>query len=403
LAYLDLMLEAQLHREVYVAVLDSLLQERGSKRHLANVVGITPQYLSYVCVLDQDPADLRAVSRTPSLAVAERIVRALPLPLEQRESLLEHMTLACERRLQAHESLQLRWADTTVDELVGELQRMHHRATFAQDLGSSRAEYRAIQEATGIILCRLDLRRQPFALASLCLIRSSVQCVLDRADDALWNAKLARAALSNLSLAIERQDGAKAEDLFVNAMQAEAVAYHNLGLFREAYRCCARAEASPAIGGRLDRWKPHLYRDKLNALSEIPRFAISEAMGLVDQVRAVCERGIYSDEENDLLLVMMHRSLAQAYLQRGDCAKAEGILQAEIDRMDGLAHIGALHRTLLWQTYARLCWERGSPSRWQNAIRRAWAIAHQAGLAHQLRCMQCEHGETLAMALSGHV
>jgi hypothetical protein len=65
MSFLSLIDEAELHREVYVAVLNSLLRTRGSKRALAAHAGISPQYLSYVLVLDRDPDNLRELKRTP--------------------------------------------------------------------------------------------------------------------------------------------------------------------------------------------------------------------------------------------------------------------------------------------------------------------------------------------------
>jgi hypothetical protein len=41
-------LEAQFHRETYVAILNSLLRTPGSKRELARRAKISPVYLSYI-------------------------------------------------------------------------------------------------------------------------------------------------------------------------------------------------------------------------------------------------------------------------------------------------------------------------------------------------------------------
>lgn len=71
--------EAELHREIYAAILTSALARRGAKEHLARLVGITPQHLSYILVTDRDPENLRAIRRTPSEALCRRIAAALPL------------------------------------------------------------------------------------------------------------------------------------------------------------------------------------------------------------------------------------------------------------------------------------------------------------------------------------
>lgn len=48
-------LEAQFHRETYVAILNSPLRAPGSKRALAQRAKISPVYLSYILKLDRDP------------------------------------------------------------------------------------------------------------------------------------------------------------------------------------------------------------------------------------------------------------------------------------------------------------------------------------------------------------
>jgi tetratricopeptide (TPR) repeat protein len=350
-------------------------------------------------VLDRDPDNLRELKRTPSPKVAKRIVYALPLSEEQRQSLLEHMVLASERRLRAYNAIRSELPDRPIDDFLSELRQAHQQASFAHDFSLSRAKYRVVREGSGAVLKQLNLDRHPLAFVELCFLRHDAQCVLNRPDDALWYAKLARSVLETLDPSEYRRHREKIDDLVVNAIRAEAVAYHNLKLFREAYRCCEEAEASPAIKRHLDFWKPHLYRDKINALVGIPRFAITEAEGLAEQVQTVCEKDIYREEENNLLLFLIRESLARSYIQHGNFRKAERILQSELERMDRLSYLGPLHRTLLLRTYARLCWKQGDHYGWQHLIHLALVISFEAGLDHQVSEIQTEYGDVLAPIL----
>ncbi len=60
---------------------------------------------------------------------------------------------------------------------------------------------------------------------------------------------------------------------------------------------------------RAEFWKPQLYRDKINAMSGKPRFALREAEAL-------------ADHSDPLLVFLIERSLARAYIPYGNRKKA---------------------------------------------------------------------------------
>ncbi|MDQ2809615.1 MAG: hypothetical protein M3Z04_22300, partial [Chloroflexota bacterium] len=84
--WLDAIEQAHLHRELAIAILDSALAAPGHKRRFAAQVGITPQYLSYLC----DPLD----PRQPSPALVERLAAALPGDTAVRGRLRDHWQAA---------------------------------------------------------------------------------------------------------------------------------------------------------------------------------------------------------------------------------------------------------------------------------------------------------------------
>jgi hypothetical protein len=120
--------EAQLHREVYVAVLNGLLRTPGEKRAFAQKVGISPVYLSYLLALDSGASSYPTL-RTPSLKVAQRIAQAAPAPADVRESLLLHMTLSNDKRVQ---SQRLAKQDLDLIRFDGQIKKLRHASEWLQ-------------------------------------------------------------------------------------------------------------------------------------------------------------------------------------------------------------------------------------------------------------------------------
>jgi len=390
MSFLTFAQEAQLHRETYIAVLNSFLKTRGSKRELAARVGITPQYLSYLLE--------RWGTRTPSAQLAESIIASLSLSLAQKHALLTHMLLANERRLQARDAIHRRLCDGSVDGLLHELKQERQQASFSHDYPTAKRKYRLVYESGKLLLDKLGTSENPLAFAELCIIVHDASCVLGRKVDALWYAKKAHFILENLGIWDNPQEQ-EVLDLRIESIRSEAVSYHILRLPRQAYDYCEEAEALLETSNfkyRHDFWKPHLYRDKINILSKMPRFAITEAEGLAGQVEAVCDKDVpYTEDEKELLLFLVHSSLSGAYIQRGgkrNWRKADRLLRAEFERMGRMGKIGPLHQTLLLKTYARLRWSQGDQEEWRYFIGFALDVALRAGLEHQISEIRREYG-----------
>jgi transcriptional regulator with XRE-family HTH domain len=250
-SFIDLAREAQRHREVYIAVLQGALRTPGDKRRLAAQVGITPQYLSYLL----DPHD-----RTPSPVVAEKIAQALPIDPEQRRALMEHMLLASERRMQLRKVCCSDLPGRPVDEYLEELRQAHHEAGYTRDPKQAKDQYRAVSEASRELLKQLNPAAYPLDVVEVCFLLHDVESVLNRHSDALYHAKLARDTLDNLDEADYDRDREGFDRYQINAIRAEAVAYHNLKLAHQAYDSCREAETTKAMRYRSEFWKPHLYR-----------------------------------------------------------------------------------------------------------------------------------------------
>lgn len=119
MAWLEPMLLAQIHREVYVAILRSWIPH-GERGDFARRVGVTREYLSYLCALDRASAG-GSITRLPHPQTAKRIADVLPAPPEIKISLLENMLLARERHAEAHYVLREWMAQRLVGELLQEI------------------------------------------------------------------------------------------------------------------------------------------------------------------------------------------------------------------------------------------------------------------------------------------
>src|SRR5215469_928520 len=125
---IDLSVEEQIHREVYIAILNSALREVGSKSQLARQLGISRAYLSFL--LHPDPRTSYSFRR-PSLRIADAMSRALPVEPEVRVALREHMQQAHMAHIRRQRVSAEDCSDGAITSRIAELRRLHSEATFA--------------------------------------------------------------------------------------------------------------------------------------------------------------------------------------------------------------------------------------------------------------------------------
>ena len=199
MTWMNPFLLAEMHRETYVAILKSWIPH-GERGNFADRVGITREYLSYLCALDRAAEDKFPTKRLPSAQMAKKIAQALPAPLEIRRSLEENMELAHVNAARAHYKTREFISHRQVSELLYDLERLHGKATFGTNLPEVQRNYRALREAAASMVNKLSPEIYPASLARVCLYLHDSQCVLDRADDAFRYAKLARLVLENADI-----------------------------------------------------------------------------------------------------------------------------------------------------------------------------------------------------------
>lgn len=388
MSLLDAFSLAEVHREVYVAILDGWVPY-GQRGDYARRAGITREYLSLLCQLDHAARVGEYQLRLPSPAVAQRLAAALPAPPEIRASLFDHMEAAHFQAHQGRRVIRQYLAERRVAAVLTELQGLHRQATFNSDPAQSERAYRSLRTAAADVAAQLLPARHPASYAQTCLYIHDAQCVLDRADDALYYAKLAR-------LVLEVTDGEagfarpQVNDLYINAVRGEAVAYHNLGLDRLVPALADEAEATPAYHDAGDFWQPLVSRDRLNALVNIPRFGLRAARRVAEASLAVCER-----TGDGFTRFLVQESWLRSLVQRGALKAAHRLLAETQDLLPRLPQAGPLHRALLYRTAANLARQAGDQAGWRQNVRDFAILTRQAGLKHQWRLFQQTYGAAL--------
>lgn len=382
--------EAQIRREAYISVLRGALADWPTHREFANHIGRTREYLESLLQVDG--------SRTPGPETARRIVQELRLPERQRESLLEHMLLAADRRLTARRAAIERFANSSPAETLATLRAAHWTATCSADPRQARENYAVLHDVATALVRHRHIHQQPLIAVEACLLLHEAQGVLNRPCDALFHAKLATTIMDLLDPADYRRNRDRFDHLRVNTIYAEAVTLTSLGLARQAEGRLVQADTHMTLSDTASAfWSPHLLRGRLAATSGASRFSLYQVEAYADEIRGIRERR--GDPLDPVVNLLTDVSLARAYVRYGSrlsLKKAETLLRPKIERIDQVADLGSVRRVIALRTYARISWARGDEAAWEHYAGQAWSAAAVAGLAHQLHEMRREYGNALA-------
>jgi hypothetical protein len=377
--YMTQFVEAQLHREVYVAVLNGLLHTPGEKRAFSRRLGISPVYLSYLLALDDGHGNY-PMMRVPSERIARRIADNLAAPAEIRDSVLMHMLLAGDKRVLAERDVQHDALNDNIPELCMAVVVCRNQAVFASDLEESRRLYRVAAKASASIMRRLNPQRYYLHYLDMAGLLCDCQHVLNRHDDVLWHTKQSCALIEHVYSFMDRQWRDHVIGHHMNMLRMQAVAYTALGDGRRALRLLEQAlQLAPSIPDEVD-WHALTLRDAINALASLPRFVIGEVEMLGQKASAVAQQ---SKLQAGLFQLLLAESLANAYLAHGNLRKASAILKEHEPVLDELTLIGPLHRLMFLRACARAQYVQGMRDGWKHYIGDAYRIAVSAGLTHQ--------------------
>jgi hypothetical protein len=387
--FIDHTQQAILHRETYVALLKGILAW-GSEKHFAkDAAGITPVYLSNLLNPEHDP---------PSEKMAYQIAEALPADAELRLDVLEHMVLARHHQSQIDQALQMNWVDQPLEEFHSELRKAYDASTLTSISRSHSVPLTIVRDAGKALLRRINPYSHPEIFAEVCLIVHGAQGALNRHADALFLAKLAGAVLENADPATDSYDRERIRYLRINAAYAQSVTSRSLNLPRPAYDLCDGILEMAKVENKEQRqfWYPYIFKDKIDAVSRLPRFRLSEVEGLAKQAKAICEaRAAPSDAR---LLLMIDRAIINAYIRYdtdNSLKKAGHILQTQLDKQVAFASSEPLLQAMFLNTCAKFHWVKGNVDEWQHFIGAMLKIASKAGLEHQISQAQAIYGKAI--------
>ncbi len=388
-SFIDHSQQAYLHRATYAAVLKGILPWGGEQEFASQVIGITPVYLSNLLNPDHNP---------PSQRMAYQIAEALPADAELRLDVLEHMVLARQQQAQADQALQMNWTRQPVEAFHDELRKAYDASTLTSFHRIYDMPLAIVRDAGQTLLSRINPRVDPEIFAEICLIVHAAQGALNRHTNALYLAKLAATVLENADPAIDSYDPERIRYLQINAAYAESVTSRNLNLPRPAYDLCDRILDIVKMENKAQRqyWHPQILKDKIEAVSRLPRFTLSEVEGLANQARTICEaRAMPSDAR---LLLIVDRALINAYIRYGSHSslkKASRFLQQHLDRQGVFSDIEPLLQAMFLNTCARLHWVKGNLDEWQHFMTAMLKIASESGLEHQIAQAKSAYGKAI--------
>ncbi|HET7144442.1 MAG TPA: hypothetical protein VFI68_10520 [Anaerolineales bacterium] len=382
---------AEIHRETYVAILKSWVPH-GKRDEFARLCGITREYLSCLCALDSKrEGNVPIHKRYPSPQVARKIAKALSAPLEIKRSLLESMELAHMNSARLYYDSRKSIEPPLILAQLSELNIAHQQATFGNNLTGVRRAYRVVRDASENLLQRIDPEKYPDSFAQLCLYYHDVQCILDRPDKALFYAKMAQFVLESFDMIESGYTRQGRDNLEINAIRGEAIAYHSLKLDRLVPDILTnRACRTPAYRNSQSFWEPFVKRDFINATVEIPRFGFRELNKIARQIEALCEQN-----SDGLTLLLIHESWLRSLIKHEKIRQAQHILREEIERLPNLPQAGALHRVLLFKSGADLAWKVHDHESWESYVIETVRLMQKAGLKHQLAEIKRSYGSSL--------
>ncbi len=260
--WLDTFKIAEIHREIYVAILQSWVPH-GQREDFARACGITREYFSCLCTLDNPREGTVPIhKRYPSPTLARKMARLLPAPAEVRRSLLENMELVHAAAVENYFQRNAALPHPLLIRRLNEIDTQHQVATFGQDQAAVKRAYHLVRDASRSLLSQIDPEKYPDSYVQACLYYHDAQCILDRADEALRSAKLAQAVFEAVEMIEPGYTHEQRHSLEMNAVRGEAVAYHNLRLDRQALPILReRVNRLQAYQESQDFWEPIVMRD----------------------------------------------------------------------------------------------------------------------------------------------
>lgn len=372
-----------IEQDTVLAVLEGVVKVRGSEKRLAQAAQINPVSLSYI-------RHRRSMLR---IETAKKIAAVMPLSLGEQSAWIDHVIQYWQLRREEEMETRRALKDVPGVVLVEEVRHRHHRATFTTgDVGTAQAQHVHVCEAAMNLLRKLPLTQDPLNYLELAFVLQDTLSVLNQHVEAYWWARFIRTLVENLDLREYRPYHERLEFFQVNALHAEGIACHNLGLEEHALRWYKEAETRAARQQRENAWRVPLIRARLIAMAGLPRFSIKRAKALEFEAQKSLERR--GDAHAPLSLFRLKEALGRTYVAHRNYEQAERLLESQYAMLHKVPHIGPLHQAIFLRTCTRLYWRMAGRESTEGHffLKEAMRIASEAGLSHQLEAMRREFG-----------
>jgi hypothetical protein len=370
-----------------VTLLRSYLPHR-QRGAAARAVGVSPSYLSRV--LSDWPYGVYHRLEPLSPVLAARLADWLHLDVRSRHQLLEHADLSDTSHVKAREAA---CSYREIEVILPELLTLHAAAN--RELNPALAS-QLFTGAYGIakqFIETLPPCEHPLEFAQVSLVLNDLEAVLDLNVEGIYHARLAAHWAKAAGTKGSNLLGKDADDLWGNALFAEAVSTHNLGLEKEA-----RFLSSEVFTKRINMWSGEAALALLKYTAFAQRTSLRQVDMLSDQYREAVETFGSGTDQTTTRLAFSEAKL-RAYLAcpptKASLMKAESALEqclsetatgeSEENRVFArISQIGVLSSVIFLNTYSQLLRARGDAIRAEKVRAEAESRANRAGLAHQL-------------------
>jgi hypothetical protein len=358
-------------------VLDGALRGAYSKGQFAHDCNITPVFLSQIINRE----------KMPSQSLAKRMRDVLiSRALLSIEDATEWLDFVSERAHLMRRDKRICFDQVADDSrsLVARIYQLHNAAKFHPDPKSAAQLDQQSLSLGEFLRKHLNLINHNSDKIAVCVTLHDLYSTLNRHASALWAARRGYYIAQNPEKYLLPAQAARYAHDRVNSVQSEIVTLNNLGLYKKAYDLSLKLEQSDDFQQDVIFWKPHIYRDRLNSLAHLPRFAISEAEGLAQQSWDIFENKTDNPNYVGLLHLLTTQSLATALNRHNGARKSIKILEKTVHSLDAIPNIGPLHRVLVLRTYADSHWQLKNYDQWREITQVTLQISLTAGLNHQV-------------------
>jgi hypothetical protein len=388
--------EAAAHRAAVAALLQRHLPY-GRLEHIAREVGKSREYLARI--LSDKPYGYGSGRLEPLRpALAAQLADALGFNASERDQLLEHAELSHTSQTQARNALQEALTHHELDVLLAALLTLHASANRASNPAVASHLYTSAYAMAKHLMESLPRHDYPLEFAQVCLVLNDLEAVLNRNVEGIYHARLATDWVVGSGMKASQLLGKDADDLWGNALVAEAVSFHNLGLDGKARVILSRS----VFTERSNPWAGEAALNLLKYIAFAQRTSLRQVDKLADHFQeTLVQVGSKTDPATTRLAFA--EAKLRAYLAcastKAKLKKAEAELEqclaetaptaSEENRvLYYISQTGALRAVIFLNTYGQLLQARGDAKHAEKMRAEAESRAKRAGLAHQLARMR---------------